>query len=80
MNEIQTNLRDRSLNLKMNYGGYKGLAAPSHVASNSYNAQNIENNSRPPPIIQNQNYNYNGGSYAKKMQKDISPLAAFERE
>jgi hypothetical protein len=50
----------------MNYGGYKGLAAPSHVASNSYNAQNMENNSRPPPIIQNQNYNYNGGGYASK--------------
>ena len=87
---INTNLRDRSLDLKMNYGGLKaidGLKPPvvpqPHQVSQSTKPPPIGAGKYNPYISGNINSQLNGhmnASGSHKKPKDTSPPATYDRD
>lgn len=86
---ISTNLRDRSLDLKLSYGGLKAIDSIKLAQQQISGGYNQASNTTPkPPQIGGGNYNpYKGAqagaavnSASVKKTKDVSPLAAYERD
>lgn len=79
---INGNMRDRSLDLKISYGGLKAIDSIKLAQQQMSQGYNGNNNTPKPPQIGGGNYNpYKGNAMGSiKKGKDISPLAGYERD